>query len=226
MNFLKLKAQHNLVHRILSLCSSTKSFGYVLTNKTVTSVLLLTQVMTLASCGYQFGYGDRSLPEGVKSVYIPIFENESYQTGAEVQFTNALIAEIHDSKIARISSAKTAEATLKGRVIRVDFEQANIDSRRRDEDDKSSGIRNLPRGTVITTEYLARVTVEVQMFKDNKLVWKQWLRDERLYDAPQLGLEGINTANANYNRTARETVVKDLARVMMHELYGRLTENF
>lgn len=184
------------------------------------------QFCALVSCGYQFGYGDRSLPDGVKSVYIPIFENESYQTGAEVQFTNALIAEIHDSKIARISTSKKAEATLKGRVIRVDFEQANIDSRRRDEIDKTSGISNLPRGTVITTEYLARVTVEVQMFKAGKLVWKQWLRDERLYDAPQLGLEGINTANANYNRTARETVVKDLARVMMHELYGRLTENF
>ncbi len=177
-------------------------------------------------CGYQFGYGNRSLPEGVKSVHIPIFANDSFQTGAEVQFTNALIAEIHDSKIARIANSKNADAVLKGRVIRVDFEQANIDSRTRDEDPKTSGIRNLPRGTVITTEYLARVTIEVLMFKDGKLVWKQWLRDERLYDAPQLGLEGINTANASYNRTAREAVVKDLARVMMHELYGRLTENF
>ena len=226
MNFLNLKAQHNLAYWVSPVWNITKTFGYVVVNKTLTSYAPVFLVMTLTGCGYQFGYGDRSLPEGVKSVYIPIFENESYQTGAEVQFTNALIAEIHDSKIARISSAKTAEATLKGRVIRVDFEQANIDSRRRDEDEKSSGIRNLPRGTVITTEYLARVTVEVQMFKDGKLVWKQWLRDERLYDAPQLGLEGINTANANYNRTARETVVKDLARVMMHELYGRLTENF
>lgn len=226
MNFLNLKARHNLAYWVSPAWKITKTFGYVVVNKTLTLYAPVFLVMYLTGCGYQFGYGDRSLPEGVKSVYIPIFENESYQTGAEVQFTNALIAEIHDSKIARISSAKAAEATLKGRVIRVDFEQANIDSRRRDEDEKSSGIRNLPRGTVITTEYLARVTVEVQMFKDGKLVWKQWLRDERLYDAPQLGLEGINTANANYNRTARETVVKDLARVMMHELYGRLTENF
>lgn len=184
-------------------------------------------LLVVSSCGYQVGYGSRSLPGGVKSVYIPIFENETYQTGAEVQFTNALIAELHDSKIARITPGpKSAEATLKGRVIRVDFQKANIDSRRRDEDDKTSGIRNLPRGTVITTEYLARVTLEVQMFKDGKLIWKQWLRDERLYDAPQLGLEGINTANANYNRTAREAVIKDLARVMMHELYGRMVETF
>lgn len=190
------------------------------------SVLLLLVSSLVTGCGYQVGYGDRSLPDGVKSVHIPIFENETYQTGAEVQFTNALIAEIHDSKIARIASKKTAEAVLKGRVIRVDFVQANIDSRKRDEDTKTSGIRNLPRGTVIPTEYLARVTLEVQMFKNEKLIWKQWLRDERLYDAPQLGLEVINTANANYNRTARETVIKDLARVMMHELYGRLTENF
>lgn len=187
---------------------------------------LVTLFLANSNCGYQFGYGNRSLPDGVKSVHIPIFENETYQTGAEVPFTNALIAEIHDSNVARISSAKNAEAILKGRVIRIDFEQANIDSRRRDEDDKTSGIENLPRGTVIITEYLARVTLEVQMFKQGKLVWKQWLRDERLYDAPQLGLEVINTANANYNRTAREAVIKDLARVMMHELYGRLTENF
>lgn len=179
-----------------------------------------------ASCGYRFGYGDKALPEGVKNIFIPIFDNETYQTGVEVDFTNALIAEIHDSKIARVVTQKNAEATLKGRVIRVDFIPANIDSRRRDENDKKAGIVNLPRGTVITTEYLARVTLEVQMFKNNKLIWKQWLRDERLYDAPQLGLEVINTANASYNRTAKESVIKDLARVMMHELYGRLTENF
>lgn len=178
------------------------------------------------ACGYRFGYGDRALPEGVKNVYIPIFENESFQTGAEVQFTDALIAEIHDSKNARVVDKKAAGAVLKGRIIRVDFIQANIDSRRRNETTKNSGIQNLPRGTVITTEYLARVNLEVQMFKNDKLIWKQWLRDERLYDAPQLGLEGINTANAGYNRTARETVVKELARVMMHELYGRLTESF
>jgi hypothetical protein len=187
-------------------------------------IFVLTQFT--ASCGYRFGYGDRSLPEGIKSVHIPIFENETYQTGAEVQFTNALIAEIHDSKIARLTTKKKAEGILKGRVIRIDFLQANIDSRRRDEAVKDGGIVNLPRGTVITTEYLARVTLEVQMFKKGKLVWKQWLRDERLYDAPQLGLEGINSANAGYNRSARETVIKDLARVMMHELYGRLTESF
>lgn len=189
-------------------------------------VFILALFLLTSGCGYQFGYGDKSLPEGVKSVHIPIFENETYQTGAEVHFTNALIAEIHDSKIARITSKKAAEAILKGRVIRVDFLQANIDSRRREELNKTSGVKNLPRGTVITTEYLARVTLEVQIIKNNKLVWKQWLRDERLYDAPQLGLEGINTANAGYNRTARETVIKDLARVMMHELYGRMTESF
>jgi hypothetical protein len=226
MIFLNLKAKHNLAFYNLLCGDLFRSLTLKSFYKFLVFFFGAIQMLICTSCGYQFGYGDRSLPEGVKSVYIPIFENDSYQTGAEVQFTNALIAEIHDSKIARIAPVKKAEATLKGRVIRVDFEQANIDSRRRDEEDKSSGIRNLPRGTVITTEYLARVTVEVQMFKDNKLVWKQWLRDERLYDAPQLGLEGINTANANYNRTARETVVKDLARVMMHELYGRLTENF
>jgi hypothetical protein len=212
-------------------CCDFYSFGAKLYNNMKFKTFFACSVLfilcfSVLSCGYQVGYGNRSLPDGVKSVHIPVFENETYQTGAEVPFTNALIAEIHDSKIARIASKKTADAVLKGRVIRVDFVQANIDSRKRDEDPKTSGIRNLPRGTVVTTEYLVRVTVEVQMFKNEKLIWKQWLRDERLYDAPQLGLEVINTANANYNRAARETVIKDLARVMMHELYGRLTENF
>lgn len=190
------------------------------------SLLVLSFYLSLSGCGYQFGYGQRSLPEGVKSVYIPTFSNDSFETGAEVHFTNALVAELHNSKIARLTNEQSAEAQLKGRVIRVDYIQANIDSRPREERVKDSGIKNLPRGTVITTEYLVRVTLEVQMLKNNKIVWKQWLRDERLYDAPQLGLAGINSANTNYNRTARDAVIKDLARVMMHELYGRLSENF
>ena len=126
----------------------------------------------------------------------------------------------------RIAPASAAEGVLKGRVIRVDFIQTNIDSRRRDEIHKESGIVNLPRGTVITTEYLVRVTLEVQLFKSNEVIWRQWLRDERLYDAPQLGLAGINSANPNYDRVAKKSVIKDLARTMMHELYGRLIETF
>ena len=189
-------------------------------------ILGLWGLIILTQCGYRFGYGSRALPGGVKNVHIPIFQNESFETGVEVDFTNALISEIHDSRVARIVPASAAEGVLKGRVIRVDFIQTNIDSRRRDEIHKESGIVNLPRGTVITTEYLVRVTLEVQLFKSNEVIWRQWLRDERLYDAPQLGLAGINSANPNYDRVAKKSVVKDLARTMMHELYGRLIETF
>lgn len=182
--------------------------------------------LLFAGCGYQLGFGERALPEGVKSVHIPIFINDTFETGSEVYFSNALREEITRSRIARLASPDQAEANLVGRIIRVDYVQTTQDMRERDQVVKDSGVRYLPRGTVLTTEYLVRVTVEVQMIQDNKVVWKQWLRDERLYDAPQIGLQGINTANTNYNHSARQTVLKNLAQVMMHELYGRLTESF
>ncbi len=182
--------------------------------------------MGVSGCGYQLGFGHRALPEGVKSIYIPIFINDTFETGSEVYFANALREEIVRSKIARVVNPDHAEAQLQGRIVRVDYIQTIQDARERDQLSKDSGVRFMPRGTVLTTEYLVRVTVEVQMLKDNKVVWKQWLRDERLYDAPQIGLEAVNTANTNYNHSARQTVLKNLAQVMMHELYGRLTESF
>ncbi|MCO5113472.1 MAG: LPS assembly lipoprotein LptE [Bdellovibrionaceae bacterium] len=183
-------------------------------------------LMGVSGCGYQLGFGHRALPEGVKSIYIPIFINDTFETGSEVYFANALREEIVRSKIARVVNPDHAEAQLQGRIVRVDYIQTIQDARERDQLSKDSGVRFMPRGTVLTTEYLVRVTVEVQMLKDNKVVWKQWLRDERLYDAPQIGLEAVNTANTNYNHSARQTVLKNLAQVMMHELYGRLTESF
>lgn len=183
-------------------------------------------LFAFTGCGYQMGFGNRALPEGVKSVHIPIFINDTFETGSEVYFSNALREEITRSQVARLASPESAEAQLQGRIIRVDYIQTTQDARERDQAVKDSGVKFLPRGTVITTEYLVRVTLEVQMLKDNKIVWKQWLRDERLYDAPQIGLEVVNTANTNYNYSARQTVLKNLAQVMMHELYGRLTESF
>lgn len=181
----------------------------------------------LSGCGYQLGFGERTLPEGVKSVHIPIFINDTYETSAEVFFANSLREEIMRSKVARITTKDSADAILQGRIVRIDSIQTTQDAKDRDDPVvKDSGIRHLPRGTVLTTEYLVRVTVELQMLKNNKVVWKQWLRDERLYDAPQIGLAVVNTANTNYNQTARQSLLKNMAKVMMHELYGRLTESF
>jgi Lipopolysaccharide-assembly len=51
---------------------------------------LLLLLVPLASCGYRFTAPGGPLPQGIRAVRAPVFENATQETGAEVLFTQAL----------------------------------------------------------------------------------------------------------------------------------------
>jgi hypothetical protein len=69
--------------------------------------------LTCFSCAYKFS-GEGPLPSGVTSVYIPIFENRTGETGVESVFTDDLISEFILKRKSALRSQEEAEATLTG----------------------------------------------------------------------------------------------------------------
>lgn len=47
-----------------------------------------------SSCAYRFGTGTKKLPDGYTTISVPIFKNESIETGVEAPFTEAMISEL------------------------------------------------------------------------------------------------------------------------------------
>ena len=92
------------------------------TGQTYSVVLWITAAAVcfcLAGCG---GYSNESLnPDEVGTVYVEMFENESFNRGAEYELTDALAKRIEAQTPYKIvSSRDRADTVLSGHIIAVD----------------------------------------------------------------------------------------------------------
>jgi hypothetical protein len=174
------------------------------------------------------GYKHQILPQGIKRVHIEPFKNETLFVGPELDFTNQLVKEFQRAKVGKLVKSGESEGLLRGRVISIQRIQRAPEAQPRSGDRRARGWVNLPPGTLITTEYLLRVKVQLNLIQKStgRVIWTQIFTDETIYPSSRLALETINTALPNYNNSEEQRMIKLLAGVMMQEAVGRLTENF
>ena len=78
--------------------------------------LILALWIVFSACGYRFA-GSGSLPAGIKTISINIFENRTAETGLENTVTNDLIYEITRSRGSALIRKDKAEANLSGVIV-------------------------------------------------------------------------------------------------------------
>lgn len=72
----------------------------------------------MSGCG---GYAlQSSYDTGVQSVYLPMFDNNTFAHGLEAELTEAIAKEIHRSTPWRVSSSPAADTELRGAVTGID----------------------------------------------------------------------------------------------------------
>ena len=189
----------------------------------------------LAGCAYHAGVSDRQIPGGYRMIAVPVFKNDTAETGVEVFFTNALVRELERSRLAKVTDVASAEVNLVGVVSSIKYSPTNsynIDQSQVDSAHFKAGPGgfgpNLATGTVQNTEYRILVTTQLQLVRisDHKVVWAGEFKNERTYLAPKIAIQDLTSANATYNQSARDQNLQLMAKDTMREAYERLTENF
>ena len=93
--------------------------------------------LILSSCtGYHLGGAKPAHLSHVKSIHVPLFENDTLLVRAESHATNSAVDAITRDGTYRIATSGTADAVLEGRVTRVGYSQvrsARLDSLRSEE---------------------------------------------------------------------------------------------
>ena len=79
------------------------------------AALVLLFTASLTSCGYTLS-NSGPLPGNVSRISVTMFENESFETGAESIFTSALIRELLQKSDAMVVDRDKAEAVITGTV--------------------------------------------------------------------------------------------------------------
>ena len=173
--------------------------------------------LAFSGCAYSIGNTDRRLPEGYKLVAVPVFKNQSHEVGMEVAFTNAMIREMERHQIGRVVSKADAQVVLDGVIDSVQYIVSN-----------QINDTSIPRSTILNTQYqiVVGVTLRLRRASDGVNIWTESFQAERSYQAPKIGLEGLNSANSLYNDSAKHDNLSAMATDLMAEAHSRLTENF
>ena len=189
--------------------------------------LSLTSIFVQLSCAYHAGITDRQIPGGYRLVAVPVFKNNTAETGVEVYFTNAIIRELERSGLAKVTDQRSAEVKLEGTVASVRYVPVNPLPVQPPQNAASLGAPTAI-DAIQNTEYRILVQTNLRLVKsaDERVLWQGTFSGERSYLAPRITIEGLTSANALYNQSARDQNIQSMAHDVMIEAYERLTENF
>ena len=123
--------------------------------KILTRLLLLGAVFVLGSCGYSTS--PALLPSHLKSIAIPVFENETSEYTLEQEITDLVIQRFVADNHLKVVDERAAQCTIKGRII-----------------EYRNSVFGISAGTTARAEeYRVTITVSI-VFKDlvkNRELW-------------------------------------------------------
>ena len=151
----------------------------------------------LSACGYRFA-GGGTLPSGINSVCVTIFENRTSEIGVENTFTNDLIYEF--TRNGKIASIDKADAFLSGVV-------------------KSMSIETVSRsGSHTPIERRVTITLDLKLTdNDGGILWSKGISGNEAYDVAS---DKLSTEQN------RRSAISILSERLAEKVYNRLTEDF
>ena len=159
-------------------------------------------IFLLTGCGYHFIGSGARLPEGVHTLSIPIFANQTIQTGIESEVTRALVEKVTSAKQFLVTGESEADALLSGTVKSFVTSPSAV-----------------TLGTQTATEYRATLTIEAtfKRQRDGKVFWKGAMSEWRNYPVAS----DLAVTEANKQEAIRQASV-----LLAERLYVILLEDF
>lgn len=130
------------------------SWSFSMLSKVVTLALI---VFMLASCGYTFRGSESVLPPDIKTVYIPLVQNNTSQQSIDIFLTEALRDEFaRYGAVTVVDSSLEADASLEARILRIQRETQTVTS-----------------ATDTALQYLTVMTISAELKRANGItLWK------------------------------------------------------
>ncbi len=163
----------------------------------------LTLALLLPGCGYHFQGIQTGLPPDIHSIAIPMFGNQSLQTGVEAEITRALAARFISAARLEVTDRASADALLTGMVKSVENYPIGI-----------SG------GTIQSaTQYRYTVVVEMTLAQPStgKIIWKGEISEYRIYS-----VESSLAATENNKQEA----IRQISTLLAERIYSVILDNF
>ena len=170
-----------------------KIIGY---SRVVAIPALLCSLLILSACGYHMAGTGGHLTPGMKSVFIPVFENKTMEPIVEEELTPAVIREfLHDGRIEVVDRSR-ADMVLEGSVVSYKETPVSFDA--------SQNVR----------EYRITVTTHLILLKNNSLsLWEKDITSTAEYAVD---------SNVMKTRVEKLKALREIARNLSEEVADRM----
>jgi outer membrane lipopolysaccharide assembly protein LptE/RlpB len=176
-------------------------------NNGVKFVLALLATMLLSSCGYHFSGTGAIVPEGMKTLAVPVFFNATNEPYVDVEVTQAVVEEFMTDGRLRIVSVEEADLALRGRITRYEVIPLSY----------------TPQSFV--QQYRVRIIVAASLedIRSKKILWKeQGIESNFISDyAVKYGDNMIRDT-----RTEKDAAIKKASQDIAWTLRSRVLEGF
>src|SRR3989304_1707830 len=157
--------------------------------------VLLFSLLILQACGYHMAGTGSHLTPGMKSVFIPVFENKTMEPIVEEELTPAVIREfLQDGRI-EVADSSRADMVLKGSVV--SYKETPISF------DASQNV----------LEYRIMVTTHIVLLKNNSLsLWEKDITSTAEYAV---------SSDVMTTRVSKLSALREIARNLSEEVADR-----
>lgn len=156
--------------------------------------------IVVAGCGYRLS-GGGPLPGNVTRVAVAMFENRSFETGAETVFTSALMTELVQSSNAVVVDRDEAEAVILGTIKSITL----------------GGLTRTADDAVVERQVSAVLDLDV-VSKDGETIWSV----RNFFES-----EVYSVSNANVSdEAAKREAVREIADRVSERIISKMRDNF
>lgn len=173
----------------------------------------------ILSCGYGFSnLKNPFVKDGVTSVSVPIFTNNTFEKDIEIYFTNALRTELNTRNTELKYKENNADAILSGVVQSVTITPAGkIYGTSATED-----AGGLPNRRVLATSYNVTVSINLKLIKEGKVLWNNNFSQAISFNSGSFTDENDQVSNVLIKENSKQDAIRDLSDTIMQTVVDSL----
>ncbi len=158
-------------------------------------------IILIGGCGYKMVGKETHLPTGIRSLAIPTFENQTFEPGVEIPFTNGFLREFIQDQRVRVVGRSEADSILEGVIKAFQIHSVSYDR---------SGI---------ALEYQTTIVIDLTLKgKNGEVLWTEKnLSESRVYRA---------STHILISESNKAEAIHSLARFMAERIRNRFFYNF
>jgi outer membrane lipopolysaccharide assembly protein LptE/RlpB len=181
-----------------------------ISNITTKAAILILLAALVPSCGYHISGTGGIVPEGVRSISVPVFFNATNEPYVDVEVTQAVVEEFMTDGRLKVMSLEEAELALHGKVVKYEVTPLSYN----------------PQSFV--QQYQVHIVVDASLedLRSKKVLWQEKGIQSSFITDYTVSYDAAGKADIRGTRVAKDAAIKQASQDIAWTLRSRVLEGF